>query len=78
MSAVLRCGWCDAKATRSVKYEDLVFPICDDPECKTELDAFMSTSRFMLTMDIGGGMSDATQARRINKLREYVRMQQRR
>lgn len=73
----LTCPWCDAPASRSASYStlNLVFPICEKPSCKAELDGFLSRSAFLVTGDVSGSSRDPILARRINKLREYAQMQ---
>jgi hypothetical protein len=77
MSTEFECAWCKVTATRSVNYPtfDLAFPICSDDGCKRSLDAFMTNSSFLITGDVAGAVRDPALAQRINKLREYVRMQ---
>ena len=64
-------------STRSVNYRtfDLAFPLCPDDRCKRELDQFMTHSSFLITGDVAGSVGDPQLARRINKLRDYARMQ---
>lgn len=68
----IACVWCESRATRSVKYRELVFPICDRPDCKGGLDGIVPQCQMMKSFDFP---APPEMANRLIRIRNCVRGQ---
>jgi organic radical activating enzyme len=61
------CVWCESKATRSVRYKQLVLPVCNNDGCKAGLDEIVPQCQMLKSFDFPAPPQIAARLTRIRK-----------